>query len=455
MFNRISLRMRLTILTALVMMASMFILTWLSINRSNMMIEPLAMLTTAGENYNISLTQGIADSRAVNEAIFSTKEVDDENLSVTIKVDDKTETVKNDYVINLSEDDYVEFANVSPIERIMVPAIRLWENTQQKTDAMSVITVTVNAQKKFALSSTTIMVLVMAVAVIVTWFAVGKALKPVRALTSAISEINENNLSLRLDGFKADDEIKRLAENFNQMLDKLEAAFSAQKNFSVNAAHELKTPLAAIRANIEVLAMDSEPKAEECLETLAIVGRNTDRLIGLVDDLLRINSDTQCAFDEVIDAETLLTAIIAELGEKIDAKRITVQVNNTLEVIYGNYRLLYSALLNLADNGIKYNKDGGKLTICADAIEDAVVISVSDSGIGIAEKDLPHIFEPFYRVDPSRSRQIAGSGLGLALVATIAQKHRGRVLVYSKPDEGTTFTLLLPYGLKQRWLKET
>ena len=294
------------------------------------------------------------------------------------------------------------------------------------------------------------MLMVIVLGIILTWYMAGRALKPVQDLKTVVEEINGQNLSTRVAGFQAKDEISQLANSFNEMLDKIEHTVKRQKEFSINVAHELKTPLAAIQTNLEILQMEEEPLLEEYQETMAVVGRNTQRLSDLVDDLLRLNDEQAIRLNEVIDCQQLFTQLEQELAYLFQEKQIIFNVSHNGLCFYGNYNLIYSGLFNLIENGIKYNEEFGRVEVIVEQHDNDMVIQVADNGIGIPKEALRHIFEPFYRVERSRSRKIGGSGLGLAMVKSIVEKHQGTISVYSQEGQGTTFTIIFPQQLSEQ-----
>jgi signal transduction histidine kinase len=276
-----------------------------------------------------------------------------------------------------------------------------------------------------------------------TYFVAKRALKPVAALSREVSRISESNLSTRVAVPDSKDEVTALAEAFNKMIGKLEKAFLSQKNFSANAAHELRTPLTAMIACIEVCQLDEQPSLPEYRETLDEVLQNAERLKTLVNDLLMMNADSDVILNEAIDARALMERIIRELTP-IAGTGIRFDNRIGALTLIGNQSLLYRAFFNLLHNAVKYNKPGGSVTVSG-AVEDAVnVITVTDTGIGIPTEQLDKIFDSFYCVDKSHSRELGGSGLGLSIVKSIIEKHNGTIGVQSKPGVSTTFTVRLP-----------
>ena len=282
-----------------------------------------------------------------------------------------------------------------------------------------------------------------------TWLMAGHVLKPLKELSSAIEEMGGNDLSNRVKIQGRQDEIGRLARSFNHMMDKVSASFERQKRFSASAAHELKTPLATILVNLEVLELDGKTSPDRMEKVLAIVKANTERMIRLVEDLMRLTSDKDHGMEEEVELSEVFAITLYELSPLIRKKDLTISIENTPDVsLTGNRVMLYRVMSNLLENAAKYNREHGSISIVTGREDNGVTVKIADTGIGIPEDALPHIFEPFYRVDQSRSRAVGGAGLGLPLVKDIVEKHGGEVAVKSEAGEGTTFILRFPAAQK-------
>lgn len=278
-----------------------------------------------------------------------------------------------------------------------------------------------------------------------TWLMAGHVLKPLKELSSAIEEIGGNDLSNRVEIQGRQDEIGRLARSFNHMMDKVSASFERQKRFSASAAHELKTPLATILVNLEVLELDGKTSPDRMEKVLTIVKANTERMIRLVEDLMRLTSDKDHEMEEKVELSEVFAITLYELSPLIRKKDLTVSIENTPDIsLTGSRVMLYRVMSNLLENAAKYNREHGSISIVTGRDDNGVTVKIEDTGIGIPEEALPHIFEPFYRVDQSRSRAVGGAGLGLPLVKDIVEKHGGEVKVKSAAGEGTTFILRFP-----------
>ena len=276
------------------------------------------------------------------------------------------------------------------------------------------------------------------------WLA-GIALRPVRKVSSAAKEISANTLHTRLalDGPK--DEVKELADTFDEMLERLERTFAVQNRFVADVAHELRTPMASLRTNLEVVSADPTATLDDYKAMVGTQERAVTRLERLIADLLILETTEQPLKPQEVDLGPLIEEVISEVQPIAEARQVTVLLTNEAEVVVpGNGPLLARIFSNLLENGICYNKPRGKVTVAIRTKDEWAVVTVADTGIGIAAEQQQHIFERFYRVDASRARNKGGAGLGLSIVYAIVQQHGGQVQVESTPDVGSIFTLLLP-----------
>ena len=299
-------------------------------------------------------------------------------------------------------------------------------------------------QRGFNVWSLVIMGVVAVLGMGMTYWISGQALKPVRALNQAIKQTSEYNLSHRLPDPGSKDELGRLTHSFNGMLERLEESFQKQRRFSANVAHELKTPLATMKASAQVLELEETPTKEDYEETLQIMEHSTDRLIQVVDDLLLMNREEQEQNWEEVSLPEMFAGIVAEVKAAYPEKSCAVTLDLKREHVMGNASLIYRAFFNLVENAWKYNQSNGQIYISSETESGFGKIMIQDTGIGIPEDQLDLIFEPFYRVDLSRSRKIAGAGLGLSLVKEILQKHHWNIQVESSLRKGTIFCITIP-----------
>lgn len=272
-----------------------------------------------------------------------------------------------------------------------------------------------------------------------------QGLRPIQRLVGLVQEVGADSLHRRLNLEGPPDEVKTLADAFDRMLERLEQAFEQQSRFVADAAHELRTPLAAMRTNLEVVRRDPHATLSDYQEMAQALDRGLVRLERLVENLLLLARGEQEIRKEPLSLEVLLTEVVRETEPLAQASQVTLNLQVIGEpVVLADAPLLARAVGNLIENGIRYNHPGGSVTVIASRQENGVEIRVQDTGIGIPPEDLPHIFERFYRVDRSRARHRGGAGLGLAITARVVQLHGGRIAVESTPDVGSTFTLWLP-----------
>lgn len=285
---------------------------------------------------------------------------------------------------------------------------------------------------------------VIAVSSALTYFLAGRALAPLRRLSSHMERIQAQNLSEPLKMPDTEDELARLTRSFNEMLGRLDQAFTAQRQFSANAAHELRTPLTVMQTNLDVLKKRDHPSNEEYAEAMQTVREQTGRLANLVSVLLEMTELQTIQRTDQISLSALIEEVICDLTQVADEKGVTLIQKEGEAVLTGSDPLLYRAVYNLIENAVKYNRPNGTVTVGVRTEEGAAVLSVADTGIGISEEDWNKIFDPFVRVDKSRSRAMGGAGLGLALVREIAKQHGGSVRVVKSSDRGTEMRLTLP-----------
>ena len=269
-----------------------------------------------------------------------------------------------------------------------------------------------------------------------SYIVAGKALQSLKAFTGRVMEIDENNLNGQIALPTARDEVSDLTETFNHMLEKLDRAFESKKLFAANVAHELKTPLTTVLTNIEVLQMDDTPGFDEYKEVMGITKENIERLTTLVSDLLCFNADLDDEGFEELRTDSIFEKIVTDLSVIIREKNINVSIEGSL-VIKGDKTLLERAFFNIIENAVKYNRENGEIKITAHD----KTICIEDSGIGIPDDSISHIFDPFYCVDKSRSRSLGGSGLGLGIAKQIFDKHGMKITVSSHLNEGTKIFL--------------
>lgn len=275
----------------------------------------------------------------------------------------------------------------------------------------------------------------------------GRAFRPVHRLMRIAREIGAKDLHQRVPVPVAHDEVRDLALIFNQMIGRLERAFSQQRRFVADASHELRTPVTVIRNMTEVAL--SQPSSSEDYETvLSEVKTESERLGKLINDLLALAraDEGQVRFDhDEVRLDLLAADVVDSLEPLAQERHITLCAKPLQPVtVMGDAARLIQVIISLVDNALTYTNQGGSVLLSVGIQESNALLMVKDTGIGIGEKDIPHIFERFYRADPARSRVDGGSGLGLAIVDWIVRLHGGWVSVESTPGHGSVFTVALP-----------
>ena len=289
-------------------------------------------------------------------------------------------------------------------------------------------------------------ILVVTIGGMCTYFVVNNALIPIVELNKNIKKINEDNLNSNLSIKGANDEIKELTISFNKMIAKLENAFASQKRFNSSVAHELKTPLAVIKTNIDVLKSSNCKSLEEYDKTLAVVEKSILKMNLIIETLLDIIRQENAPLNEIVSIDEILEDIVDDLSIIANKKNIKLKLNsyNIKNKIKGNEIMLYRAFYNVIENSIKYNKINGSIDILCYQDLNTIEVKVIDTGSGIKEEDY-EIFKPFYRCEGINSYSKNGIGLGLSLTQSVIKLHGGEINVKSKLNEGTEFTFILPY----------
>ena len=278
---------------------------------------------------------------------------------------------------------------------------------------------------------------------ILAYFVSGRALKPLRSFTSQVEQVQLNNLAdMRIDE-DAISEFRQLSRSFNQMLERLNNAFSAQRQFTGNAAHELRTPLALMQAQLELFSAEHPDVRPETAEFLTLLREQTERLIQLTRTLLEMSNLRQVERNERIQLAPMIEEIFTDLAPLSDKLGVTLTAEGD-GIMTGSDALIYRLIFNLTENAVKYNRPGGSVRVSVTQKLEKLLLRVSDTGCGIPEVYQRSIFQPFFRVDKSRSREYGGAGLGLSLVWEIADLHGGSVWVEKSSEKGTTIAVGLP-----------
>lgn len=280
----------------------------------------------------------------------------------------------------------------------------------------------------------------------IAYFVSGQALKPLRKLSQQAEKIDQDSISdirLNEDTVK---EFRQLSISVNLMLDRLSESFATQRQFSGNAAHELRTPLAIMQTKLELFAAEHKNMEGDTAELVRSQAEQLDRLSRLVHTLLEMSNLSSAPRSDRIELAALVEEIITDLTPLASQNDITMEQDCDNVVITGSDALIYRLVFNLIENAVKYNRRGGSVSVSVHKENSDVVVRVSDTGCGIPEEYRESIFQPFFRVDKSRSRQMGGVGLGLALVHEIAVLHGGSVRAEPGNKVGTVFIVTLPAG---------
>jgi len=280
------------------------------------------------------------------------------------------------------------------------------------------------------------------------WWLAGRALAPVRAMTATARRISARNLAERLPRPPQDDELGQLASTLNSLLDRLQAAFGRERRFITDVSHDLRTPLALMKSVIGV-ALNRPRSAEELQGTLAEIDRQLDQVAGLLDKILflsRADSDQLALNYQPTNLSELLTDLYETTAPyAAEEHGLSMAANIASDLwVEGDHDQLTRLFLNLLDNAMEYTPAGGSIQITARTEGRKVLVSVKDTGVGIAPEDLPHVFERFYRADKARAGDQRHHGLGLSIAQAIAQAHGGEISVTSTPGQGSCFTVSLP-----------
>lgn len=353
-------------------------------------------------------------------------------------------------ILNLSANKMADVLEATPV----MPSMEIGEDglpiPNQQSDAIQMTPIVPSENSKLARTnflyrSIFYMITIVLSGGVITYYIAGKALKPLSELSEQMKNLTVHNLSENLLVPQSNDEIAELTVSFNQMSNKLDDAFAMQKRFSESAAHELRTPLTVLKTKIDVFNKKGNRTNEEYTKLIEVFSANTNRLSNLVNDLLSLTNILEVNLNDEIVLSTVFKEIIEEVTTLLSDKNIAISLfdNTNKGILSGNKNLLHRAFYNLVENAIKYNVENGSIEISLDMQGDKNIISIKDSGISIPDEMKDLILEPFFRVDKSRNRKIAGSGLGLSTVKTILDKHKGEITVLDNPSGGNIFKITL------------
>ena len=285
----------------------------------------------------------------------------------------------------------------------------------------------------------------------VAYFLIGHYTKPVQQLSAHMKEISPNTLSDSIEIEGGGEEIQELVKSFNQMTDQLDEAFAMQRRFSASAAHELRTPITVLRTKLDVFKKKKREQ-HEYDELVTTMETYIDRLSSIITDLLEFAETSELGEVEDVSLDSVIKTVVDDLklvaqnnmiNMQIDEQSMTQSEAQTF-IVKGNTNLLYRALYNLVENAIRYNNEEGSVNITLETRGQEGVIIIADTGVGIAPEQRELVFEPFYRVNKSRSREFGGAGIGLSLVKTILKRHGAFITVSENNPQGSVFTIRIP-----------
>lgn len=308
------------------------------------------------------------------------------------------------------------------------------------------LTIIVNgAQHSFGTTNWYITVAVTLLGGVLAYFVSGRALKPLKSFASQVENVQPDNLADMKISEDVLPEFKQFSKSFNGMLDRLDEGFSAQRQFTGNAAHELRTPLALMQAQIELFSVEHSDIQHDTAELLKLLQEQTERMSQMTKTLLEMSELRTVPCNDVIELAPMFEEVFADLAPLAEKRGITLECDGDGTII-GSDTLIYRMLFNLTENAIRYNRPNESVRASVSEQDGQIFIRVRDNGNGIPEQYRESVFQPFFRVDKSRSRKYGGVGLGLSLVREIALLHGGRVLAEESTENGTVMLVILPKG---------
>ena len=347
--------------------------------------------------------------------------IDSLQKAVNAQSDDSADNSANDseeIYISIPEDKWDEFANDFSVQ-------------------------VYNNKEDYKKNSLIISALLAVLGGVATYFISGHALKPLREFSNKIEEVQVQNLAdSRIEESKIK-ELNQLSVSYNKMLERLQDAFEVQRQFTANAAHELRTPLSLMQVQLDLYHSTQHPGSDaDTLQMIKMVTEQNDRLSKMVKTLLDMSELQTVGRDEQIIMDDLVDEVLEDLEPLAQEKNIKLIGKCKDITMAGSDILIYRLVYNLVENAIKYNHSGGQVTVTAYKEQKHIYLSVADTGSGIPKELRERVFEPFFRVDKSRSRKLGGVGLGLALVHEIVRVHDGSITVKSNPSGGTIFEVI-------------
>ena len=302
------------------------------------------------------------------------------------------------------------------------------------------------AQNSFTATNWYITAAVTLLGGILAYFVSGRALRPLRSFVAQVEKVQPDNLADMKITEEVLPEFRQFSDSFNQMLERLDEGFTAQRQFTGNAAHELRTPLALMQAQVELFSAEHPDLLPETADFLRLLREQTERMTQMTRTLLEMCGLQAVPCTDHIELGPMIDEIFADLAPLAEKNNITLEREGD-GVMTGSDTLIYRLLFNLTENAIKYNRPGGAVRLSVTPEPEKLLIRVADTGRGIPEHFQRSVFQPFFRVDKSRSREYGGVGLGLSLVWEIVKLHGGTVCVENSSEAGTTVAVSLPLRL--------
>lgn len=313
---------------------------------------------------------------------------------------------------------------------------------QEKTDKELTIVIH-GVQNSFIATNWYITAAVTLIGGVLAYFFSGRSLKPLRTFASQVEKVQMNNLTDMKITEEVLPEFRQFSISFNSMLDRLDEGFTAQRQFTGNAAHELRTPLALMQAQLDLFSAEHPDVLPETADFLCLLREQTERMSQMTKTLLEMSELRTVPCNDRIEIAPMIEEIFTDLSPLADRNGISLEFDGS-GILTGSDTLIYRMLFNLTENAIRYNRPNGTVRVKSSKEEKHLVIRISDTGYGIPEQYRESIFQPFFRVDKSRSREYGGVGLGLSLVWEIAALHGGDVRVEDSSDSGTTIAVAFP-----------
>ena len=299
------------------------------------------------------------------------------------------------------------------------------------------------AQNSFTATNWYITAAVTLLGGILAYFVSGRALRPLRSFVAQVEKVQPDNLADMKITEEVLPEFRQFSDSFNQMLERLDEGFTAQRQFTGNAAHELRTPLALMQAQVELFSAEHPDVLPETADFLRLLREQTERMTQMTRTLLEMCGLQAVPCTDHIELGPMIDEIFADLAPLAEKNNVMLEREGD-GTMTGSDTLIYRFLFNLTENAIKYNRPGGSVRLSVTPEPEKLLIRVSDTGRGIPEHFQRSVFQPFFRVDKSRSREYGGVGLGLSLVWEIVKLHGGTVCVENSSEAGTTVAVSLP-----------